>query len=466
MDKRVQLRRIAPAKRDRNLTGMLHGSVLQRMRYNGAMAHLTSRTSYDDLVARLNLAPQGAVPSLFLDRILGLLFSERDAALVAQLPLRPFTAQRAARIWRVGEAEAKQRLDDLAERSLLVDIVHPDGQTQYVLPPPMIGFFEFSLMRVRDNLDQRLLSELYEQYLTVEDDFMRALIGDAVTQQGRILVHEDRVSLENSLEILDMERASALIDSASDLAVGLCYCRHKRTHLGRACSAPLELCLSLNHGAATLIRHQVVRRIERSEAHELLQSARELNLVQFADNVQHGVNFICNCCSCCCEALTAARRFGLERPIHTSNFCVLVAQHCTGCGRCVSSCPVRILSLATEQPQGWGRKRVVVDETLCLGCGVCTRNCPRGALVMERRAQRVITPVNSTHKAVLMAVERGRLQYLLFDNRTLYSHRALAAVFGVILRLEPVKRLFAAEQLGSRYLAALCERYETRWNAP
>jgi hypothetical protein len=70
----------------------------------------------------------------------------------------------------------------------------------------------------------------------------------------------------------------------------------------------------------------------------------------------------------------------------------------------------------------------------------------------------VITPVNSTHKAVRMAIERGKLQNLLFDDRTLWSHRALAAVLGVILRLSPVKRLLASEQLQSRYLDRLLTR--------
>jgi hypothetical protein len=40
----------------------------------------------------------------------------------------------------------------------------------------------------------------------------------------------------------------------------------------------------------------------------------------------------------------------------------------------------------------------------------------------------------------------------------LLSHRALAAVLGVILNLPPVKRAMASRQLKSRYLEALLER--------
>jgi hypothetical protein len=59
-----------------------------------------------------------------------------------------------------------------------------------------------------------------------------------------------------------------------------------------------------------------------------------------------------------------------------------------------------------------------------------------------------------------MALERGKLQNLIFDNQVLWSHRALAAMLGVVLKLPPAKRILASEQVGSRYLGTLCEHYE------
>jgi len=61
-----------------------------------------------------------------------------------------------------------------------------------------------------------------------------------------------------------------------------------------------------------------------------------------------------------------------------------------------------------------------------------------------------------------MALERGNLADLVFDDRTLASHRVLGAVLGAILKLSPVRRLLATEQVKSRYLEALCERWEAR----
>ena len=46
----------------------------------------------------------------------------------------------------------------------------------------------------------------------------------------------------------------------------------------------------------------------------------------------------------------------------------------------------------------------------------------------------------------------------LFDNRALFSHRAMAAILGVILKLPPVKRAMASRQMQSRYLERLLAR--------
>ena len=153
------------------------------------MAHATARGAYGALADRLNRFPQGAPPSDLLYRILSLLFTEREAGLVAQLPIRPVTARRAARIWGMREAEARTVLDGLASRCILLDMEGPNG-TLYILPPPMAGFFEFSMMRVRDDIDQHLLAELFWQYITVEDDFIVSLFTHGETQLGRVFVNE------------------------------------------------------------------------------------------------------------------------------------------------------------------------------------------------------------------------------------------------------------------------------------
>jgi ferredoxin len=152
--------------------------------------------------------------------------------------------------------------------------------------------------------------------------------------------------------------------------------------------------------------------------------------------------------------MIAQRRFGLLHPVHTTNYLPKVDRAlCNGCTKCVQACPVEAMGMVSaNDPHHPKLRRARPDADLCLGCGVCVRNCSRGAIRLEPRAERVITPVNSVHRAVLMAVERGKLQHLIFDNQALRSHRALAAIFGAILRLPVVKQRLARRQMRSRYL--------------
>lgn len=85
--------------------------------------------------------------------------------MVSEFPIRPFTESAAARIWRVTPPEARHILQSLASRGILLD-VELEGESVYALAPPMAGFFEFSLMRFRSDIDQQALYQLFFQYLS------------------------------------------------------------------------------------------------------------------------------------------------------------------------------------------------------------------------------------------------------------------------------------------------------------
>ncbi len=422
------------------------------------MAHKTIKTSYDHLINRLNKFPQGVTPSELLNKILKMLFDEKEAGLVALLPIKPFTAEKASKIWKLELAKTQNILDKLASRAILIDI-EQNSEMQYVLPPPMAGFFEFSLMRIRKDIDQKVLSELFYQYMNIEEDFIKSLFTEGDTQLGRVFVNESVLTNENAIHVLDYEKATEVIEKASHISVGVCYCRHKMKHVGKNCDAPMEICMTFNNVARSLSKHGHAKSIDKKECLDLLDKAYDHNLVQFGENAREEVGFICNCCGCCCEALLASKRFAIMNPVHTSNFIPEINNEtCNTCGLCEKKCPVDAIRIDAQENSD--EEVVIVDEVRCLGCGVCIRVCNKNSIVLKSRPERIITPLNGTHRAVVMAIERGKLQNLIFDNQVLWNHRAMAAVLGVILKLPPFKQAMASKQVKSQYLEKLLKRMD------
>ena len=430
------------------------------------MGHLTTRDAYKNLEERINWFTQGAPASDTLYKILQVLYTEKEAKWVALLPVRPFTLKKAAKIWGTSEAKAEKFLDHLCDKALLVDSEY-HGERQFVMPPPMAGFIEFALMRTRGDIDQKYLSELYYQYMNVEEDFVKDLFFATETRLGRVYVQEPVLTNDKTNHILDYERATHIVEEAAHIGLGICYCRHKMYHAGHPCeiNAPWEVCLTFDNVARSLAEHKgYAKLISKEEAKEVLQLSCESNLVQIGENVREHPAFICNCCGCCCEALQAARRFSPMQPVATTNYIPKVSlEKCVACGKCAGVCPILAIKIeeAKENPDGTRtKKHAVIDEEICLGCGVCARNCPTKAIKLKRRLIQVITPVNSTHRFVLQAIEKGTLQNLVFDNQAFANHRAMAAVFGTILKLPPLKQALASKQFKSVYLDRLLSMYK------
>jgi ferredoxin len=301
--------------------------------------------------------------------------------------------------------------------------------------------------------------------MNVEEDFIKDLFFATETRLGRVFVQEPVLSNDKTNHILDYERATHIVEEAEYIGLGLCYCRHKMHHAGHDCeiNAPWDVCLTFDNVARSLAEHgDYTKLISKEKAIDALERSYASNLVQIGENVREHPAFICNCCGCCCEALQAARKFSPMQPVATTNYIPDISDEtCVGCGKCEQVCP--ILAISMEEGKD-GKKKAVVDKEICLGCGVCARNCAVKAIELKRRPQQIITPVNSTHRFVLQAIEKGTLQNLVFDNQAFANHRAMAALFETILKLPPVKQALASKQLKSIYLDRLLSIHNKKQN--
>ena len=70
------------------------------------MSHIVGKDAYKSLEERLNKFPQWAPPSETQYNILSMMFTEREAELVAQLPIKSFNIKTAAYIWKMSVSEA------------------------------------------------------------------------------------------------------------------------------------------------------------------------------------------------------------------------------------------------------------------------------------------------------------------------------------------------------------------------
>jgi Na+-translocating ferredoxin:NAD+ oxidoreductase RNF subunit RnfB len=422
------------------------------------MGHLVGKDLYRKLGEKVDGLTTRAPWNEALFAILKELYSDADAELVVKMPWGFSKLGRLERLTGLPRPTLERQLESMCRRGLVMD-VFVDGAYHYAPSPMVIGIFEFTMMRTGGGLDQAKWAGLFKDYLD-EGEFYRANFGDGQkVSLMRAVPHDGSVRPDEYVEVLDYEKATAIVESAERFAIGICSCRHERHHLGeKTCKAPLETCSTF--GAVSvdyMVRNRLAREVSKTEMLENVARSRELGLVLNADNVQRNVTFMCHCCGCCCNVLRGITRHGCPNAVVTSNYIAASDRDlCKGCSVCSKQCPIQAIARVPD-PDPRFRKfgAPKVDESLCIGCGVCTIKCKSGAMKLHKRAQRVLHPETTFERVILQCLERGTLQNQLFDDPESKTQAFVRACVGGFLRLPPVKKALMSDVLRSRFLDAM-----------
>jgi len=316
------------------------------------------------------------------DTLLRALFEEEEARVAIHVsPMAPEPPERVAE--RMGEDGGKvaRLLDRMADKGLIYCSQRGESKW-YKLIQVVPGIFELQFMRGEISPRTKELARLFDAYFKSAEREGKKV---PLTPFARVIPVEKTIS--SGVRIFPYETAAHYVEEAEMISLTTCYCRHEKRLLGHACDNPLEVCLQFGSFARFLIQRGFGRQITKEEAHAVLSKSREAGLIHTSNNTRDHVDFICNCCGCCCGILLSVKSSTMPSMAASSNYVAKVdPARCVACGECAERCHMEAISVDIEGAQ------VSLDR--CVGCGVCANFCPSEAISLVPKGPREEPPEN------------------------------------------------------------------------
>jgi len=334
----------------------------------------------------------------FID-ILKFYFEPEEAALAARMAFQPEPEDVIARRAGVRLEEAAELLTKMSSKMFIIGFRRPDGTRTFRLKIIAAGdgLFEIPFILREPSPDLERLGDLWDQYLN-------EALGKEI-HSGGIAISRTVPAIKAPKEnVLPFEDAVELVKNAPSPAIIPCSCRTAY----RNCDDPIRVCIPLSVGTPTpredgtpvIDPHHFVGDLSRirpapvDEVVESLKMSANAGLVHLTMNFQDDPWFICNCCPHACgllRGLTSWKGVGAVAP--SSFWSILDEDLCNGCGNCELRCPVDAITMNDGLPE--------ISHELCLGCGQCTFVCAPDALSLQKREDKILTPVRDDQQFFL-----------------------------------------------------------------
>jgi ferredoxin len=299
-------------------------------------------------------------------RMLAKIFTPEEALLAYAMNLEPEPVAVIANKAGIDPRQTRDTLKRMVAKGL-IDLRKGEGEFTYALRPFIVGFYEGQLPRM-----DKEMAELFEQYYReTQGGVLRPTPAlHRVIPVGR--------AIPLKVNIDPYEQANAMLEKAQSWGVRDCICRKQQLLLGKECHHKLETCLVFAPTKNAFDRSKVDRAITKEEALKILWETEEAGLVHSSGNYRDGVEYICNCCTCCCGIMRGIAEYGILSAVAHSDFQIaLEEEKCSLCGVCIDRCQFHALSIPDVI--------LVVDIKHCFGCGLCVLVCPTEALHLKHR---------------------------------------------------------------------------------
>ncbi len=335
--------------------------------------------AYESLAKALDRLPGGFPPTKSrVDlQVLKKIFSPEEARLACCLTGTSETVDVIAARTGLSAAEIEAQLRAMQGRGIIWGSER-EGTWRFRLAPFVVGVYE-SQWEVMDHEFSHLVEQYWNEggmagIMRYEPALHRVVPAQRAVKREVILPYDD---------------VKELISQARSFELRDCICRKQLDQVGnRRCDFPVRACLNFSVKERPAGPYDITQQ----EALKVLDRAEEIGLVHTVSNVATGVNYVCNCCGCCCAVLRGITQFGIENSVAKANYYAVVeAEECNGCGICEQRCQVGACSVEGGV--------AVVDLTKCIGCGLCVTGCPSEAVKLERKSDEEAIPPPADYKA-------------------------------------------------------------------